>query len=237
MKSNINTNTMKTHYNLEISTPCSENFNEFKPTAKGGFCDSCHKEVIDFTKFKNDEIASYFKSHSSQNTCGRFTAEQLNRTYETSPLKKKYYSYISGIAMAFLSFFSINSAQAQEAHKTTDTKKDDTNSEEIKNLANITVEGTVFTEEDGLPLPGCSVVLQGSTHGAQTDFDGYFKFPVKLKKGDVLLICYVGMKTKKVIITNPKSATKINLEADMSLDDVVIVGEVAVKELFKSKKN
>lgn len=228
---------MKTHYNLEISTPCSENFNEFKSTEKGSFCDSCRKEVIDFTKFRTDEIASYFRSHSSQNTCGRFTSKQLNHTYEKGALKRTYYSHITGIALAFLSFFSINSAQAQEVNKTSDTKINNTNSEEINNLDNITVEGTIFTEEDGLPLPGCSVVLQGSTHGAQTDFDGYFKFPVKLKKGDVLLISYVGMKTKKVIITNPKSATTINLEADMSLDDVVIVGEVAVKELFKSKKN
>ena len=228
---------MKTHYDLEISTPCSENFNEFKPTAKGGFCDSCHKEVIDFTKFRTDEIASYFRSYSSPNTCGRFTSKQLNHTYEKGALKRTYYSHITGIALTFLSLFSISSAEAQEANKTTDAKSDDTKSEKINNLDNITVEGTIFTEEDGLPLPGCSVMLQGSTHGAQTDFDGYFKFPVKLKKGDVLLISYVGMKTKKVIITNPKSATTIKLETDMSLDDVVIVGEVAVKELFKSKKN
>ena len=36
---------------------------------------------------------------------------------------------------------------------------------------NITVSGTV-TDEQGQPLPGASVVLEGTTTGIQTDFDG-----------------------------------------------------------------
>jgi hypothetical protein len=35
-----------------------------------------------------------------------------------------------------------------------------------------TISGTVTAASDGTPLPGVNVVLQGTTKGSQTDFDG-----------------------------------------------------------------
>jgi len=237
MYQNINTYNMRTRYNLEIKKPCLENYNDFKPTQLGGFCDSCQKEVIDFTKFKNKDIASYFKTHNSQNICGRLTTFQLNDSYESARKKNKYLSFFTGVALILLSLFSTNSASAQEATKTTNTTSNNSDKEALKNLANISVEGTVTTKEDGLVLPGAIVMLQGTSRSIQTDFDGYFKFPIKLKKGDVLLISYVGFETQKVIIENKKSISNIELKLDMSICDAMVVGKVAVKEVFKSKKN
>ena len=94
----------------------------------------------------------------------------------------------------------------------------------------------MVTESDGLPLPGANVLLQGTTVGITTDFDGYFEFPQKLKKGDVLVVYYVGMDSKKVIIENKKSAEMIELKLNLELT-CMVMGEVAVKEIFKSKKN
>lgn len=230
---------MNTQFNLEIAKPCSENFNDFKPTKKGGFCDACHKEVVDFTKMKNEEIVTYFKTNKSENTCGRFTSHQLNKPYTTtSTTKNKYVSFFTGIGIVLLSFFSIGSAEAQETEKSTKALDDDSNTEEIKDQEFVTVKGTVVTKDDGLPLPGASVILQGTTHGIQTDFDGYFEFPVKLKKGDVLIVSYVGLESQKIIIENKKSASKIELKVNMEYDCcIIIAGEVAVKEIFKSKRN
>ena len=228
---------MNTAFNLEVKKPCSEDYNQFQPTEKGGFCSACTKEVIDFTKMNSEEIVSYFKTASSSNTCGRFTSQQLSKSYTTTTTKNKYCSFFTGIGMALLSFFSITSAEAQEVTKTENSLGDDSNTEALNNIANITVKGTVVTESDGLPLPGASVILHGTAHGVQTDFDGYFEFPVKLKKGDVLIVSYIGMESQKAVIENKKSASLIELKINMDETSCVLVGEVAVKKIFKSKKN
>ncbi|WP_179020881.1 SusC/RagA family TonB-linked outer membrane protein [Winogradskyella forsetii] len=83
-----------------------------------------------------------------------------------------------------------------------------------------TVTGTVTTAEDGLPLPGASVIVKGTSKGQQTDFDG--KYAIQVNQGDVLLISYVGMKSTEVII-GADSTYDVALELDNALDEVVVV--------------
>ena len=45
-------------------------------------------------------------------------------------------------------------------------------------LAQQTVTGTVTSQEDGGPLPGVSVVIQGTTTGTVTDLDGQYSINV-----------------------------------------------------------
>lgn len=227
---------MKTHYNLEIKSPCSENFNDFTPTKNGGFCDSCHKEVIDFTKMKHKDIAKYFKTHATEKTCGKFATHQLQNTYTTTTTRNKYLSFFTGIGMSLLAFFSVFSAEAQELKHSKKATKNTAEIETLKHKNNITVKGTVI-DEDGLPLPGANIILEGTSVGTQTNFDGYFEFPKQLKKGDVLVVSYVGYDAQKIIIENKKSASNISLKINMKYDSCMILGEVAVKEIFKSKDN
>ncbi|WP_299524332.1 carboxypeptidase-like regulatory domain-containing protein [Winogradskyella sp.] len=227
---------MKHQLHLSIKKPCAENFNKFLPTDKGGFCNSCRKEVIDFTQMNNKDIAKYFKSKTTENTCGRFTNQQLKTTNNLSS-KNRYLSFFTSLGFAIVSFLYSMSTQAQELKKSTKTTNGNKETEALKSINNILVKGTVITESDGLPLPGANVFLQGSPIGTQTDFDGYFEFPTKLKKGDVLIISYIGMESKKVIIENKKSVSKIELVLDMTEMSCIIMGEVAVKEIFKSKDN
>ena len=48
-----------------------------------------------------------------------------------------------------------------------------------------TIKGLVSTEDGA--LPGVNIVLQGTRTGVNTDSNGEFTFPVKLKTGDVLI--------------------------------------------------
>ena len=80
---------MKHPINLNIKTPCQENFNNFTPTKDGGFCGSCQQEVIDFTTMNTEEIISYFKNRNTQNTCGRFKNSQLKSFSNNTHVKKK----------------------------------------------------------------------------------------------------------------------------------------------------
>jgi hypothetical protein len=142
---------MKNQFNVSIKTPCSENFNHFSPTKSGGFCNSCEKEVIDFTKMNSKEIINYFKLKSTPNTCGRFNSTQL-KTFNQVTKTNKRLNFIGGIGLAFLSFFYLAFTQAQDKI----TKAKDENNSEIKDISQektITVKGTVI-DENGLPLPG-----------------------------------------------------------------------------------
>ncbi|WP_179316248.1 SusC/RagA family TonB-linked outer membrane protein [Winogradskyella undariae] len=83
-----------------------------------------------------------------------------------------------------------------------------------------TITGTVTTASDGLPLPGASVIVKGTSRGQQTDFDG--KFSVKANENDILIFSYVGFVSieKKV---GTSSVVNVVLEADSQLDEVVVV--------------
>ena len=47
-------------FHIDIPTPCKEGWQNMAPTEKGAFCNSCQKEVIDFTQKTPAEIANYF---------------------------------------------------------------------------------------------------------------------------------------------------------------------------------
>jgi len=226
---------MENQLSLNIKEPCTENFNEFALTKKGGFCDSCQKEVIDFTKMNSQEITSYFQIEKTKDTCGVFKENQL-KIYESNLSKRKNISFLGGLGLAILSLFPFNKALAQDIKNQTKTSENKpSNFQSIINKKNIVVKGVVV--ETGVPLPGVTVLLEGTTIGTSTDFDGNFEFPEKLKNGDVLVFSYVGMNSKKVVITDEKAALNVTLEVNLKMDSCILMGKVAVKKIYKSKKD
>ncbi|WP_422105831.1 SusC/RagA family TonB-linked outer membrane protein [Winogradskyella sp.] len=92
------------------------------------------------------------------------------------------------------------------------------------------VTGTVTTASDGLPLPGASVSVKGTSKGAQTDFDG--KYTVGVVIGDVLVISYVGMQAVEITVGDA-NVYDVALEEGNTLDEVVVVGySKTTKESF-----
>ncbi|WP_179354304.1 SusC/RagA family TonB-linked outer membrane protein [Winogradskyella vidalii] len=83
-----------------------------------------------------------------------------------------------------------------------------------------TVTGTVTTAADGLPLPGASVIVKGTSSGQQTDFDG--KYTIQVNEGDVLIFSYVGMVTSELEVGS-SSVVNVALKEDSLLDEVVVV--------------
>lgn len=83
------------------------------------------------------------------------------------------------------------------------------------------IKGVVIDNQN-IPLSGANILVKDTSNGISTDFDGNFKIQVKI--GDVLVVTYLGMKTKEVLIEN-YNLLKITLETDAAqLDDIVIVG-------------
>jgi len=77
----------------------------------------------------------------------------------------------------------------------------------------------IVTDDSGTPLPGCSVVVQGTDKGTQTDFDGYYSLAVS--GGRDLAFSYLGFKPEQMPIYS--SIVNVTLEEDAAaLDEVVV---------------
>ncbi|MFS8615985.1 MAG: TonB-dependent receptor [Solitalea sp.] len=83
------------------------------------------------------------------------------------------------------------------------------------------VSGKVV-DENGLPLPGVSIRVQGSSEGTSTDENGVFS--LNASQGDVLEISFIGYKQQTVTV-GPEPTLHIALEPDRtSLEEVVVTG-------------
>jgi len=65
---------------LLIPEPCSQKWESmFESTDESKFCQVCSKQIVDFTRYSDRELKQSVQS-SSGNICGKFTADQLNRS-------------------------------------------------------------------------------------------------------------------------------------------------------------
>lgn len=64
---------------IRIPEPCHEDWNNMLPDAKGKFCMSCHKSVIDFSGKTDTEIRDILQYHKDQKVCGHFKKTQIDR--------------------------------------------------------------------------------------------------------------------------------------------------------------
>lgn len=83
------------------------------------------------------------------------------------------------------------------------------------------IYGTV-TDINGEPLIGATVMVKGTQTGTATDIDG--KFQLKAKKGDTILISYVGYETSEVKVGDSPEINVVLQENDNNLDELVVVG-------------
>jgi TonB-linked SusC/RagA family outer membrane protein len=80
------------------------------------------------------------------------------------------------------------------------------------------ISGTV-SDENGVPLPGATVVVEGTSTGVSTDFDG--NYSIDASQGDVLVFSYVGYQSQSVSV-GASSTVDVSLEPDSLLDEVVV---------------
>ena len=82
-----------------------------------------------------------------------------------------------------------------------------------------TVSGTV-TDENNQPLPGATVIVQGTNNGTSTDFDG--RYQINATQGQTLAFSYVGYATQQVTVS--AATHDVMLQTDNTLDEVVLTG-------------
>ncbi len=85
-------------------------------------------------------------------------------------------------------------------------------------FAQKSVSGTV-SDSAGVPLPGATVLVDGTSNGVTTDFDGVYS--IMANEGDVLSVSYVGFTTQKVTV-GASATLNVTLAADNALEEVVV---------------
>jgi Ca-activated chloride channel homolog len=84
------------------------------------------------------------------------------------------------------------------------------------------VTGKVTDASNGDPLPGVSVIVQGTAQGAITDVDG--KYIINCNPNDILSFAFVGYITEKIAVSG-KSEINVQLNQDVrQLDEIVVIG-------------
>lgn len=226
---------MKKNMNLSIPKPCSEDWNAFTKTAIGGFCHSCQKNVVDFTKMSDQEVVTFIMSNKHMR-CGKFLPSQLKR-YEVAAAKEttslKGWLQASALSLGLLwggETMAISNAAADETVESVHAA-DQTN-QKVKRpgivSGGVTITGVV-NDSEGYALPGATVVIKGSSHGTYTDIEGHFELK-DVQEGDVLLISFIGFETLAYTIHENAPETFV-LALEMSHD---LTGEVVIAGVYTS---
>ena len=94
-------------------------------------------------------------------------------------------------------------------------------------LAQTAVTGTVVSQEDGQPVVGATVRVEGSNTGTVTDVDG--KFSVNAPADSYITVTYIGMKDARV-----KAGRNLRIvmeSVDNALDELVVTGYGSARKL------
>ena len=86
-------------------------------------------------------------------------------------------------------------------------------------LAQQVITGSV-TDQDGLSLPGATVVIKGTSTATTADFDG--NYTIAAKNGDVFIVSFVGFNPIEVTVSS--ATMNVSLEGSTQLDEVVVTG-------------
>jgi len=85
-----------------------------------------------------------------------------------------------------------------------------------------TVKGTV-KDANGDPLPGVTVLIEGTTNGTVTDIDGNYEL-ANVPENGTLVFSFVGMQAQSIAV-GTQNTVNVTMQADaIGVDEVVVVG-------------
>lgn len=219
---------MKPTLSLTIPQTCHEQWKSFTPTTTGGYCASCCKNVIDFTHMSDQDVLDFFQQ-ATGSTCGRFRADQLKSYYveSTSDIRPGLLLLRAGLVSLALALVGSRALaqHPQPVKPATEIRQPSTKADTDSDVTYM-VKGYVEFD-DGSKAAGVNVILQGEPVGTVTDANGYFEFPQRLHKGDVLLFSFIGFETV-VYPVKPGNDALVTIELKLMMEMQVFMGEVAI---------
>lgn len=90
------------------------------------------------------------------------------------------------------------------------------------------VSGTVTDANDGMGIPGVSVVVKGTTVGTTTDIDG--KYMLNVDANSTLVFSFVGYKTQEILVGEQSQINVVLGVETENLSEVVVIGYGQVRK-------
>lgn len=151
---------------LNIPEPCHERWDEMTSEAKGRFCGSCQKIVVDFTAMSDQQVKNYLLDQKNKNTCGRFYATQIGRPLENKsinidPVWYQRLPYARQVFYAVAVFFVLGVSSCDFNGNTDAVPKPDSTIQinTIPNIdTNIKKGEIAFRAEDSVVSPKAKVI-------------------------------------------------------------------------------
>ena len=223
---------MEERIDLSIPVPCHENWRNFDPVPQGGYCATCHKEVVDFTHWSENQIQNYFKNRNEP-TCGRFRKDQL-KSFSLSlpqPLHKFLPLSVLGLTLLLSPKEADGAARKSTGMEIISFKKTSRQNEvpRTDTLKSKTVRGTIVAEDDQSPLPGVTVSLKATELSTVSDVDGKFTLKIPApKESDVLVFSFIGFESSEKTVSGSNEIL-VTLKPDVALLAEVVVSGVCVR--------
>ena len=212
------------------------------PVQQGKFCGSCQKQVVDFSDMSDRQVAEFFKKPSTGSVCGRFMADQLDRSIEIPRKRIPWLRYFFQFVIpAFLVSLKASAEKRQGKIKVTAIARDTVAppvcrptmgivARPIEPVEKMGLKGRVVDAVTGKALPGASVTMNSSIgkENIGINEDGSFMLNIYRKitvyNIEVSLPGYITQNIKK---NDFNISSHGSLEVKM-LQELMIRGEIAV---------
>lgn len=93
---------------------------------------------------------------------------------------------------------------------------------------NRTITGTVTSREDGLPIPGATVKIKGTTTGGQTNLNG--KYTISAPEGSTLVFSFIGYTAQSIAVGNRTTIDVVLSSDSKALSEVVVTANAITRE-------
>ena len=103
----------------------------------------------------------------------------------------------------------------------------------VASFSQTTVRGKV-TDNTGQPLPGANIIIEGTTVGTSSDFDGNYTLSTDQNPPFKIVISYTGFETQTLEITSSNQTVNVQMAEGNELDEVVISASRTPERIFES---
>ena len=154
---------------------------------------------------------------------------------KSNPWARMKYLYVLPLAAIAVAAFA-RPEVSNELNEISSVKVNDLASimktDEVKSVENSSEEkfklsGQVMSVAGKKPVVGASVLVRGTTYGTLSDANG--KFELQVKKGDVLVVSYIGLQTQSLPVETQANLVVWMKDDVQSMEEMVVVG-MAPKE-------
>ena len=218
---------MPAYIHPTINSPCNENWQKMKLSETGKFCSSCQTNVIDFTQYSDEQLIDFFKN-TPKGFCGRFKAEQLNRTYliekPTTWILANYWKGLTSIAATLALSINISHSQIRMIPNNADDYITTTSEKNSKNANPEAKEDTAF-----------NIKINFFGHPFHADHDGDLFFEIDNKEIFPLKINRISDKYYEVYFDKKYENTKIRITFETKLKKTIYY-KASKEYIFKNNQ-